>query len=111
MPSTWIGPICPLAQFLAERYHLPVYDAERQPGRGDGRVHLWPRTRPAESNLVVINARHGIGAGIVIDGQLFQGDGGGAGEIGHIAVVPKAGCPAAAATAAAWRPLPAPRRW
>ena len=29
---------------------------------------------------------HGIGAGILINGQLFQGDGGGAGEIGHVVV-------------------------
>jgi len=35
---------------------------------------------------VVVNVRHGIGAGIVLNGQLFHGDGGGAGEIGHVAV-------------------------
>jgi predicted NBD/HSP70 family sugar kinase len=34
----------------------------------------------------VINAKHGIGAGILINGRLFQGDGGGAGEIGHVVV-------------------------
>jgi predicted NBD/HSP70 family sugar kinase len=39
----------------------------------------------------VINVGHGIGAGIVIDGQLFQGDGGGAGEIGHVVVEPEGG--------------------
>jgi predicted NBD/HSP70 family sugar kinase len=43
--------------------------------------------RDERRNLIVINARHGIGAGIVIDGHLFQGDGGGAGEIGHVVVV------------------------
>ncbi len=45
----------------------------------------------SDNNLVVINARHGIGSGIIIDHRLFQGDGGGAGEIGHIVVVPEGG--------------------
>jgi predicted NBD/HSP70 family sugar kinase len=35
-------------------------------------------------NLVVIKVGKGIGAGIVIGGRLFQGDGFGAGEIGHM---------------------------
>jgi predicted NBD/HSP70 family sugar kinase len=38
----------------------------------------------SHDNLIVINVSHGIGAGILIHGRLFQGDGGGAGEIGHI---------------------------
>ena len=37
-------------------------------------------------NLVLIKTGHGVGAGIVLGGQLFQGDGFGAGEIGHIVV-------------------------
>jgi predicted NBD/HSP70 family sugar kinase len=47
----------------------------------------------AENNLVVINVGHGIGSGIILNGQLFQGDSGGAGEIGHIVVVPEGGRP------------------
>jgi N-acetylglucosamine repressor len=34
----------------------------------------------------VVNVKHGIGAGILINGRLFQGDGGSAGEIGHVVV-------------------------
>jgi N-acetylglucosamine repressor len=37
--------------------------------------------------MVVVKVGHGIGAGIVLNGHLFQGDGFGAGEIGHITVV------------------------
>ena len=33
-----------------------------------------------------MTVKHGIGAGILINGRLFQGDGGGAGEIGHVVV-------------------------
>jgi len=36
--------------------------------------------------LIVVTVKHGIGAGILINGRLFQGDGGGAGEIGHVVV-------------------------
>ncbi len=39
-----------------------------------------------DENLIVINMKHGIGSGILINGRLFQGDGGGAGEIGHVVV-------------------------
>ena len=34
-------------------------------------------------NLVAIKVGQGIGAGLVLDGELFSGDGDGAGEIGH----------------------------
>jgi predicted NBD/HSP70 family sugar kinase len=50
-----------------------------------GKDHL------SDDHLIVINIRHGIGAGIIINGRLFQGDGGGAGEIGHIVVIPEGG--------------------
>jgi predicted NBD/HSP70 family sugar kinase len=36
---------------------------------------------------VTIKIGRGIGAGLVLNGSLFQGDGFGAGEIGHVAVV------------------------
>jgi predicted NBD/HSP70 family sugar kinase len=39
-----------------------------------------------DENMIVVNAKHGIGSGILINGRLFQGDGGGAGEIGHVVV-------------------------
>jgi predicted NBD/HSP70 family sugar kinase len=42
------------------------------------------RRRP---NLITIKVGRGIGAGLVLNGTLFQGDGFGAGEIGHVAVV------------------------
>ena len=53
--------------------------------------YTYGKGHAPESNMIVINARHGIGAGIVINGRLFQGDGGSAGEIGHIVVVPDGG--------------------
>ena len=38
------------------------------------------------SNLVAIKVGLGVGAGVVLGGELFHGDGFGAGEIGHVVV-------------------------
>lgn len=80
----------PLASLMEERYHLPVSILNDSQAAAMGE-YTYGRGRTAESNLIVINARHGIGAGIIIQGQLFHGDGGGAGEIGHVVVVPEGG--------------------
>lgn len=82
----------PLANLLQARYHLPVYILNDSQAAAMGE-YTYGEGRSGENNLVVINVRHGIGAGIVINNQLFQGDGGGAGEIGHVVVVPEGGLP------------------
>jgi predicted NBD/HSP70 family sugar kinase len=43
---------------------------------------------PPDHNLIVIRAGRGIGAGVILDGRPFYGDGYGAGEIGHVVVDP-----------------------
>jgi len=80
----------PLARLLHERYHLPVYILNDSQAAALGE-YTYGKGHAPESNMIVINARHGIGAGILIHGSLFQGDGGGAGEIGHVVVVPEGG--------------------
>ena len=55
---------------------------QRQPRRRAGRADVLRRPRP--NNLIVIRVGRGIGAGIILNGQLFQGDGYGAGEFGHV---------------------------
>jgi predicted NBD/HSP70 family sugar kinase len=42
--------------------------------------------RPRPNNLIVIRVGRGVGAGIILNGQLFQGDGYGAGEFGHVSM-------------------------
>lgn len=74
----------PLRRLLQARYNLPVYvandchtlalaaymfDQQRQPG-----------------SLALIRVGQGVGAGLILNGQLFAGDIYGAGEIGHIVV-------------------------
>jgi N-acetylglucosamine repressor len=75
----------PLRALLEERYGLPVYVANDSQVAalaeyifGDG---------PGVENLVVVKVGQGIGAGIVLNGQIFHGETLGAGEIGHVAVV------------------------
>ena len=80
----------PLANLLRDRYQRPVYVLNDSQAAAMGE-YTFGEGNSSESSLVVINARHGIGAGIVINGRLFQGDGGGAGEIGHIVVVQEDG--------------------
>ncbi len=42
-------------------------------------------------SLAFVYARVGVGAGIVVDGQLYHGGGAGAGEIGHMTILPDGG--------------------
>jgi predicted NBD/HSP70 family sugar kinase len=88
----WWG--LPLRKILEDRYELPAYVAndshiaalgEYTFGAGPGAVPAAGAVAPA-GNLVVIKIDQGIGAGIVLNGQPFYGDGFGAGEIGHVVV-------------------------
>ena len=75
----------PLGRLLRERTGLPVYVVnDSQATALAEHVFGGPRT----TNLLVVKVGQGVGAGLVIDGQLFQGDGFGAGEIGHTTVRP-----------------------
>jgi glucokinase-like ROK family protein len=80
----------PLGELLTDRYGLPASVLNDSQAAAIGEHTFGDGHRPDES-LVVVNVRHGIGAGIILNGQLFHGDGGGAGEIGHVAVSPEAG--------------------
>jgi N-acetylglucosamine repressor len=80
-----------LASPLKERYHLPVLVFNDSQATAMGEFTFGEGNAP-EGNLIVINLRYGVGAGIIINGQLFYGDGGGAGEIGHV-VVQEGGLP------------------
>ncbi|KGM10595.1 ROK family transcriptional regulator [Cellulomonas carbonis] len=80
----------PLAATLADALGLPVHVAndantaclgEFTYGGADGR------------GLVVLTVGEGVGAGIVVDGSLVQGDGHAAGEIGHVTVVDERDAP------------------
>ena len=75
-----------LGPLVAERCGVPVVVANDSQAAALAEYSFAARPRPA--NLVVIRVGRGLGAGIILGGQLFQGDGSGAGEIGHTAFVP-----------------------
>lgn len=77
----------PFSNLLQKRYSLPVYMAN------DSQVsalamYTFGKQPEDDLPLVVINLGRGVGAGIIIDGKLLHGCPVGAGEIGHITVVP-----------------------
>jgi len=82
----------PLRDLLQQRYPVPVYVAN------DSQVAALAESffgKHRSTNLVVLKVGRGVGAGIVIDGQLWKGEGFGAGEIGHVTVVengPRCNC-------------------
>jgi len=49
-------------------------------------AEFWWAAGPAVRNLAYIKVATGIGAGLIIDGHIFRGSGGIAGEIGHTAI-------------------------
>jgi predicted NBD/HSP70 family sugar kinase len=71
-----------LGPLVEQRYGVPVVVANDSHAAALAELTFHRRPRP--NNLVVIKVGRGIGAGIIVNGQLFQGDGYGAGEFGHV---------------------------
>jgi len=75
----------PLGPIVADHFGLPVYVANDCQAAVLAE-HVFGATRGP--NLITVKAGQGIGAGLVINGETFPGDGYGAGEIGHTIVDP-----------------------
>jgi N-acetylglucosamine repressor len=73
----------PLGEILRARHGVPVEVANDSRAAALA-IELFSGKRSA--NLVAIKVGRGIGAGLVLGGELFHGDGFGAGEIGHVVV-------------------------
>ncbi|HJZ47218.1 MAG TPA: ROK family transcriptional regulator [Roseiflexaceae bacterium] len=74
-----------LRNIVQSHYNVPIYVAN------DSHMialaeYMFGQNQ-SSANLVVIKVGQGIGAGIILNGQLFSGDDFGAGEIGHVVVV------------------------
>lgn len=75
----------PLRDLLQERYALPVYIANDCQVAALGEFTFGDNK--GQPSLVLIKIARGVGAGIILNQQLYYGDGGyGAGEIGHVMV-------------------------
>ena len=73
-----------LGPLLEQRYGVPVVVANDSHAAALAELTFFRRPRP--NNLIVIKVGRGVGAGIILNGQLFQGDGYGAGEFGHVSL-------------------------
>jgi len=73
-----------LGPLLEQRYRVPVVVANDSHAAALAELTFFRRPRP--NNLIVIKVGRGVGAGIILNGQLFQGDGYGAGEFGHVSM-------------------------
>ena len=73
-----------LGPLLEDRYGMPVVVANDSHAAALAELTFYRRPRP--NNLIVIRVGRGLGAGIILNGQLFQGDAHGAGEFGHVSV-------------------------
>jgi len=82
----------PLGRLLEERCQLPVYVINDCQAIAIGE-YTHGNDHGAITNMIVIRAGYGIGAGIIINERIFQGDGGSAGEIGHTMAVFENGLP------------------
>ncbi|HRY55470.1 MAG TPA: ROK family transcriptional regulator [Spirochaetia bacterium] len=78
----------PVASFLAQEFTCPVFVdndvnvmalAERDKGAATGIVGR-------RGSFILVKAGTGIGAGLVIDGEIYRGAKGAAGDIGHIGI-------------------------
>lgn len=75
-----------LRKLLEARMRVPVYIDNDVNTLTLG--EMWLEPGKPEDNFIVITLGRGIGMGIVINGQIYRGKGGGAGELGHIMVDP-----------------------
>jgi predicted NBD/HSP70 family sugar kinase len=75
----------PIAEMIAERAKVPVW-ADNDVNAFALAEHLFGNGRRAIS-LVAVTIGRGVGAGIVLDGRLYHGYRGAAGEFGHIPMV------------------------
>jgi predicted NBD/HSP70 family sugar kinase len=78
----------PIREFTARRFRAPVFvenDANLM-AFGEGRAHY-----PDAQSLLFVKVATGIGAGLVINGAIYNGMDGGAGDIGHVRVSEAAG--------------------
>lgn len=75
----------PLGQVLREAFDLPVLVDNNVNALATAET-LYGQARGRE-DVLVVTIGTGVGAGIIANGRVLRGQGGGAGEIGHIPVV------------------------
>jgi len=83
----------PLRRLIAEKFKLKVFLLNDAKAAALGEYRFG--AGKGANNLIYVTVSTGIGGGIIIDGQLYSGSSGGAGEIGHMTIDingPKCNC-------------------
>jgi len=75
----------PLRDLIRERYHMPVHIANASHAAVLAEYTFGRRRNTP--NMAVVKVGYDVGAGIVLNGELYLGHGYAAGEIGHIKTV------------------------
>jgi glucokinase-like ROK family protein len=81
----------PIRDWLRERLQLPVWVDNNVRAMALAEA-LFGAGQEART-LAFVYGRIGVGAGFVVDGQLYRGSGAGAGEVGHMTIIPNGGEP------------------
>jgi predicted NBD/HSP70 family sugar kinase len=92
----------PIAETLAQATSLPV--SIDNDANAAALAELWfgrPEIRDVRDFILVL-VEEGVGTGIVFDGQLYRGDGGTAGEFGHMTIGSGAPAPCAVGSSECW---------
>lgn len=76
----------PLTKLWSQRFDLPVFVDNEAKAAAVGEFYFG--TARGENNFIFLNAGVGLGAGIMIDGELFRGSHGFASEVGHMIMNP-----------------------
>lgn len=79
----------PVRQWLAHALNMPVYVENNVRAMALGEM-LFGAGRDTYT-LAFVYSRVGVGAGLVVGGEIYRGSGAGAGEIGHTTVIPHGG--------------------
>jgi glucokinase-like ROK family protein len=77
----------PLRMMLSQKFHIPIY-VENEANLGALGEYYFGVGRNVD-NFVYLSSGVGLGGGIILNGKLFKGGDGFAGEIGHIQRDPK----------------------
>jgi glucokinase-like ROK family protein len=81
----------PIQSFLQSRINLPVTVDNNVRAMALGEAYFG--VGRGVDSLVFVYGRTGVGAGLVVSGQVFRGSSTGAGEIGHMIMIPQDGAP------------------
>src|SRR4030042_526792 len=90
MPG-WID--IPLADIVRERFNLNTFVVNDASAAALGESRFG--AGKGKKNLILLTVGTGIGGGIIINGELYLGTSGGAGELGHVSIDvngPECGC-------------------